>query len=59
VATTIIVLRFLPALLVRAQYHWVNALSSWWSKKRQANWIIPLRTALSLAVCRRSRPARR
>ena len=43
-SATIIVLRFLPALAVRARYHWVNALSFWWSKKRQANWIMPRRT---------------
>src|SRR5712691_7137000 len=41
---TIIVLRFLPALSVRARYHWLNALFFWKSKKRQANWIIPRRT---------------
>src|ERR1700741_3929729 len=32
-SATIIVLRFLPAFAVRARYHWVNALSFWWSKK--------------------------
>jgi hypothetical protein len=41
---TIIVLRFLPALSVRVRYHWLNALSFWKSKKRQASWIIPRRT---------------
>ena len=43
-SATIIVLRFVPALAVCARYHWVNALSFWWSKNRQANWIMPRRT---------------
>ena len=57
---TIMVLRMLRALSVRARYHCARALSFWNIRKRHASWIMPRRTralpVLASPFCRRLLP---